>query len=128
MNVVLFYTYIHMTNLILTLIVCSTVITSIVNVAKPAYKKFAGKYAISITTVLSFLLGILSSFSLSAYLWWWYNTWILIMLWLALGTWSNIFYDLREIIKWFGVRLNEVRKALETVEETETIWFKDKEE
>ena len=57
-----------MTNLILTLIVCSTVITSIVNVAKPAYKKFAGKYAISITTLLSFLLGILSAFSLAGYL------------------------------------------------------------
>ena len=57
-----------MTNLILTLIVCSTVITSIVNVAKPAYKKFAGKYAISITTLLSFLLGILSAFSLAPYL------------------------------------------------------------
>ena len=112
MKVVLFYTYIHMTNLILILVVCSTVITSIVNVAKPAYKKFAGKYAISITTVLSFLLGILSSFSLSAYLWWGYNTWILIMLWLALWTWSNIFYDIWELIKGLGVRLNEVSKAI----------------
>jgi len=102
-----------MTNLILTLIVCSTVITSIVNVAKPAYKKFAGKYAISITTLLSFLLGILSAFSLSSYLGWEYNAWLLIMLWLALGTGSNIFYDCRELIKWVGTRLNEVKKAVE---------------
>ena len=106
-----------MTNLILTLIVCSTVITSIVNVAKPAYKKFAGKYAISITTLLSFLLGILSAFSLSSYLGWEYNAWLLIMLWLALGTGSNIFYDCWELVKWLGTRLNEVRKAVESVEE-----------
>ena len=102
-----------MTNLILILVVCSTVITSIVNVAKPAYKKFAGKYAISITTLLSFLLGILSAFSLSSYLGWEYNAGLLIMLWLALGTGSNIFYDCWELIKGVGARLNEVRKAVE---------------
>lgn len=102
-----------MTNLILTLIVCSTVITSIVNVAKPAYKKFAGKYAISITTALSFLLGILSAFSLAGYLGLELNTWLLIMLGLALGTWSNIFYDCWELIKWLWTRLNEVKKAVE---------------
>lgn len=106
-----------MTNLILTLIVCSTVITSIVNVAKPAYKKFAGKYAISITTLLSFLLGILSAFSLSSYLGWEYNAWLLIMLWLALWTGSNIFYDVWELVKWLWTRLNEVKKAVEKVEE-----------
>ena len=102
-----------MTNLILTLIVCSTVITSIVNVAKPAYKKFAGKYAISITTLLSFLLGILSAFSLAGYLELELNTWLLIMLGLALGTGSNIFYDCRELIKWVWTRLNEVKKTVE---------------
>lgn len=102
-----------MTNLILTLIVCSTVITSIVNVAKPAYKKFAGKYAISITTLLSFLLGILAAFSLAGYLELELNTWLLIMLGLALGTGSNIFYDCRELIKWVGTRLNEVKKTVE---------------
>jgi len=105
-----------MTNLILISIVCSTVITSIVNVTKPAYKKFAGKYAISVTTVLSFLLWILSAFSLSAYLGWEYNAWLLIMLWLALGTGSNIFYDVRELIKWLWVRLNEAKKAIEKVD------------
>jgi len=112
LNVILFYTYIHMTNLIMILVVCSTVITSIVNVAKPAYKKFAGRYAISITTCLSFLLGILSSFSLSAYLGWNYNAWILIMLWLALWTWSNIFYDVWGLIKGLWTRLNQVSKAI----------------
>lgn len=99
-----------MTNLILTLIVCSTVITSIVNVAKPAYKKFAGKYAISITTALSFLLGILSSFSVAPYLGLELNTGMLILLWLALGTWSNIFYDLWNIVKGIWERLNNLSK------------------
>lgn len=96
-----------MTNLILILIVCSTVITSIVNVAKPAYKRLAGKYAISITTVLSFVLGIISSFSLSSYLGLDLNVGMLFMLWLALGTGSNIFYDVWELIKGIGARLNE---------------------
>lgn len=105
-----------MTNLILIAIVCSTVITSIVNVAKPAYKRLAGKYGICITTVLSFLLGILSAFSLSAYLGWEYNAWLLVMLWLALWTGSNIFYDCWELIKGLGVRLNEARKAVEEVD------------
>jgi len=106
-----------MTNLILTLIVCSTVITSIVNVAKPAYKKFAGKYAISITTLLSFLLGILSAFSLAGHLGLDLNAWLTLMLGLALGTWSNIFYDCWELVKWVWARLNEVKKAVEKVEE-----------
>jgi len=88
-----------MTNLILTLIVCSTVITSIVNVAKPAYKKFAGKYAISITTLLSFLLGILSAFSLAPYLGLELNSGLLLLLWMALGTGSNLFYDVWSLIK-----------------------------
>jgi hypothetical protein len=66
--------------------------------------------------VLSFLLGILSAFSLSAYLGWEYNAWLLIMLWLALGTGSNIFYDVRELIKWLWVRLNEAKKAIEKVD------------
>lgn len=106
-----------MTNLILTLIVCSTVITSIVNVAKPAYKKFAGKYAISITTLLSFLLGIISSFSLAPFLGLDLNGGLLLMLWLALGTGSNIFYDIWELIKWVGTRLNEASRAIKEASE-----------
>ena len=118
-----------MTNVILILIVCSTVITSIVNVAKPAYKRLAGKYAISITTILSFVLGIISSFSLASYLELDLNVGMLFMLWLALGTGSNIFYDIWELIKWLWVRLNEVRKAIDEVEEKEAaIWFKSKDE
>jgi hypothetical protein len=42
------------------------------------------------------------------------------MLGLALGTGSNIFYDIWELIKVLGVRLNEARKAIEEVEEKES--------
>ena len=57
-----------MTNTILILLVCSTVVTSIVNMAKPAFKKFSGKYTVTVCTFLSFLLGILAAFSVAPYL------------------------------------------------------------
>lgn len=88
-----------MTTAILILIACSTVITSIINAAKPAYKKFAWKYTVSISVFLSFVLGLVASFSVAPYLWMELNTWLLVLIWLALGTWSNLFYDLWEIIK-----------------------------
>lgn len=88
-----------MTTTILILIACSTVITSIINAAKPGYKKFAGKYTVSISVFLSFVLGILASFSVAPYLEIELNTWVLILIWLALGTWSNLFYDLWGLIK-----------------------------
>ena len=88
-----------MTNTILILIACSTVITSIVNAAKPAYKKFAKKYTVTISVVLSFVLGIVASFSVAPYLFADLNTWLLVLIGLALGTWSNLFYDLWELLK-----------------------------
>ena len=48
-----------MTTTILILIACSTVITSIVNAAKPWYKKFAGNYTVTVSVALSFVLGII---------------------------------------------------------------------
>lgn len=88
-----------MTNLILTLIVCSTVITSIVNAAKPAYKKFAGKFTVTISVILSFALGIVAAFSVAPYLFAELNAGILVLIGLALGTGSNLFYDLWELLK-----------------------------
>ena len=99
-----------MTNLILTLIVCSTVITSIVNVAKPAYKKFAGKFNATVTIALSFILWIVASFSVAPYLWIELNTGVLVLVGLALGTWSNLFYDLWEIVKNAG---DKIRSTIE---------------
>lgn len=88
-----------MTNLILILVVCSTVITSIVNCAKPAYKKFAKEYTITISTVIAFALGIVCAFSVVPLLWININGWLTVLVWLALWTWSNIFYDAWELIK-----------------------------
>lgn len=105
-----------MTTTIIILTVCATVITSIVNVAKPAYKKFAGKYAVSISVLLSFILWEVAAFSVAPYLCMEVNNWVLFLVWLALGTWSNIFYDLWEIVKGLGVKLNEWIRAIEKSE------------
>ena len=90
---------------ILILIACSMIITSIVNFAKPAYKNKAWKRANTITIWLSFALGLLASFSVAPYLWMCLNTGLLIILWLGLGTGSNLFYDMRELIKWTTAKL-----------------------
>lgn len=88
-----------MTNTILILIACSTVITSIVNAAKPAYKKFAKRFTVTISVILSFALGIVAAFSVAPYLFAELNTGILVFIGLALGTGSNLFYDLWELLK-----------------------------
>lgn len=88
-----------MTTTILILIACSTVISSIVNAAKPAYKKFAWKYWVTISVILSFLLWIVAAFSVAPYLWVDLNVGVLVLIWLALWTWSNLFYDLWELLK-----------------------------
>ena len=88
-----------MTNLILTLIVCSTVITSIIEAMKPGFKKLTGKYTVTVATLLSFLLWILASFSVAPYLWLELNSGLLLLLWMALGTGSNLFYDVWSLIK-----------------------------
>lgn len=88
-----------MTTTILILIACSTVITSIVNAAKPAYETFVGKYDVTISVALSFILGIGAAFSVAPYLTIDLNVGVLILIWLALGTGSNLFYDLWELLK-----------------------------
>ena len=74
-------------------------ITSIVNAAKPAFKKLTGKYTVTVCTFLSFVLGVLASFSVAPYLWYELNDWIIVLIGLALGTGSNLFYDVWELIK-----------------------------
>lgn len=88
-----------MTNTILILLVCSTVVTSVVNAMKPAFKKFSGKYTVTVCTFISFLLGVLAAFSVAPYLWYELNDGIIVLIWLALGTGSNLIYDIWEIIK-----------------------------
>jgi hypothetical protein len=45
-----------MTNLLIYFVALATVITSIVNFLKPAYKKFAGKFNVTISIAISFIL------------------------------------------------------------------------
>lgn len=103
-----------MTNVILILIVCSTVITSIVNCAKPAYKSVAWKRTITISTALAFILGIVCAFSVVPMLWLEINAWLTTLVGLALGTWSNIFYDLMELLK---SRSDKIKSTLPTKKE-----------
>ena len=100
-----------MTSTILILIACSTVITSIVNAAKPGYKRFAGKYTVTVSVFLSFLLGIIAAFSVAPYLTVELNAGVIVLMWLALGTGSNLFYDLWELIK------STTEKIRSTIEE-----------
>lgn len=101
-----------MTNLFLWLIATSMVISSVIDFAKPAYKKFAGKFAVSINILLSFILWEIASFSIAPLLGLELNTGMLILLGLALWTGANIFYDAWEIVKWIWVKLNKDIKAL----------------
>lgn len=101
-----------MTNLFLILVAIATVITSIVNFLKLAYKKFAGRFNATINIAVSFILWVLASFSVAPYLGLELNTGMLILLWLTLGTGANIFYDAWEIVKGIWVKLNKDIKAL----------------
>lgn len=88
-----------MTNVILILVVCSTVITSIVNALKPWYRKVAWERTVTINVIVAFALGILCAFSVVPMLWIEVNAWLTLLIWMALGTWSNIFFDIMELIK-----------------------------
>lgn len=94
-----------MSTLIIAAIACATVITSIVNFAKPAYEEFAWKFVATINIALSFILWMVASASIVPLLWLELPWWLIILIGLALGTGSNIFYDIRELIKGAGDKL-----------------------
>ncbi len=96
-----------MPNILLTFVVISTIITTIVNFIKPAYKKFAGKFAVSINIFLSLALWLIASFSVAPYLGLELNTGLLIILGLALWTGANIFYDIWSLLKAATARLKK---------------------
>lgn len=87
---------------LLILIWTAMVITSIVNFAKPAYEQFVGKYATTINILLSFILWVCGAFAVSPYLELQLSTWALILIWLALGTWATIFYDIWKLVQNLG--------------------------
>ena len=77
---------------------------------KPAWKKFAGKWNATINIAVSFILWLVASFSVAPYLNVELNNGLLVILWLALGTWSNLFYDLRSIVKWLWDKLRTLKE------------------
>lgn len=84
------------------LICAATVISWIVEFAKPSYISLVSKkYQATISIWLSFILWIIASFSLVWYLSIELNMWATVLLWLALGTWATLRYDLWRIIQDF---------------------------
>lgn len=90
---------------ILILIGTAMVITSIVNFAKPAYKKFAGDFTVSINILLSFILWEIASFSVAPLLGLEFNAGLLFLLGLTLWTGSNIFYDVWKLFRSVAKKL-----------------------
>lgn len=102
---------------IIILISTAMVITSIVNFAKPAYKDFVWKYEQTINIALSFILWVCSAFAISPYLELQLSAWALILIWLALWTGANIFYDIWKLVQ------NLWATKVNTDEEPSALWF-----
>lgn len=106
---------------ILILIATAMVITSIVNFAKPAYEDFVGRFAVTINILLSFILWVCSSFAIRPYLEIELATWAVILLWLALGTWATIFYDIWRLVQNLGSSKNDILIELPQEEDGESL-------
>ena len=106
---------------IIILIATAMVITSIVNFAKPAYEQFVGRFAVTINIALSFILGVCSSFAVSPYLELELSTWALVLLWLALGTWATIFYDIWKLVQNLGSSKQDILIELPQEEDGESL-------
>lgn len=91
-----------MQSTLIILIGTSMVITAIVNFAKPWYKDLVGKWETTVNIALSFILGVCSAFAIKPYLEIDLNNWALILIWLALGTWATIFYDIWKLVQNAG--------------------------
>ena len=102
---------------IIILLSTAMIITSIVNFAKPAYQEFVWKYEPTINIALSFILWVCSAFAIRPYLEWELATWAVILLWLALGTWANIFYDIWSLIQGFGSKEDTILVELPAEED-----------
>ena len=87
---------------LLILIIAATIVTTIVNFAKPAYQDIAGKYAITINILLSFGLGVAWAFAVRPYLELQLTDVAVILVGLAIGTWATVFYDILKLIQKAG--------------------------
>ena len=98
----------HMQTTILILIATAMVITTIVNFAKPAYEQFVGRFAVTINIALSFILWVCSAFAIRPYLEFEVASGALVLLWLALGTGANIFYDIWKLVQNLGSTKSDI--------------------
>jgi len=103
---------------LLILIVTATIVTSIIDFAKPAYEQLAWKYAVTINILLSFWLGIAWAFAVSPFLSIELSSMALVLLWLAIGTWATVFYDIIKLL----------RKAWSTKDEEIVYYLDDNED
>jgi hypothetical protein len=101
------------------LIGAAMVITSIVDFAKPWYKDLVGRWETTINIALSFILWVCSAFAVRPYLEIDLNVGALILLWLALGTGANIFYDIWKLVQ----NLGSVKKEEVAEEKPSAIWY-----
>lgn len=106
---------------LLILLWTSMVITSIVNFAKPAYEQFVWRFATTINIALSFALWICGAFAIRPYLDLEIASGALVLLWLAIGTWANIFYDVWKLIQNLGSRKEDVLIELPAEEDGDSI-------
>ena len=97
------------------------VITTIVNFAKPAYVDFVGKFATTINIALSFILGVCAAFAVKPYLDIEIANWALVLVWLALGTWANIFYDIWKLVQNLGSSKQDILIELPQEEDGESL-------
>ena len=98
----------HMQTTILILIATAMVITTIVNFAKPAYEQFVGRFSVTINIALSFILWVCSAFAIRPYLEFEVASGALVLLWLALGTGANIFYDIWKLVQNLGSTKSDI--------------------
>lgn len=80
----------------LILIATATVVTTVINFAKPIFKET--KYAETICILLSFVLWVVGAFSVRPYLEIELTTGAVFLIWLAIGTGANVFYDIWKLV------------------------------
>lgn len=93
-----------MTNLLLC-IIASTVISAIVDFAKPMWRGKVWNWGTTIANGLAFVLGIIWAFAILPYLSVSLNGFAIILVGLALGTGATVIYKVLDLIKSWADKL-----------------------
>ena len=84
---------------ILLCIITSTIITAIIDFAKPMWKGKVWKWNVTISNWLAFVLWIIWAFAILPYVPYEINWYAIVLAWLALGTWATVIYKILDLIK-----------------------------